>query len=329
MSARILFVTAGQIGDAVLTTGLLAHLLARHPGARVTIVAGPLPAQLFQGVPGLERLIPLAKQRHRRHWLDLWRQVRATRWDMVVDLRGSILPWMLRARERHAMGKGRADEHRVLQLARLFRLDPPPAPTLWLREQDRAAAARLMGEGPVLALAPAANWLGKRWPAERFAELALGLTAPGAVLAGARVAVAGSPGERAQTQPVLDSLPAARRIDLTAGFDLLTVAAALGRSRMFIGNDSGLMHIAAAMGVPTLGLFGPSPASVYAPWGELTAVAQTDLPAATLLAAFKAGAQAPEALMDSLPLDRVAAAAVTLFRRGAARGVDAEGMANS
>ena len=66
---RILFVTATRIGDAVLSTGLLAHLIERYPGARVTVTASPVSAPLFQGVPGLERLIALSKRRHARHWL--------------------------------------------------------------------------------------------------------------------------------------------------------------------------------------------------------------------------------------------------------------------
>ncbi len=59
-----------------------------------------------------------------------------------------------------------------------------------------------------------------------------------------------------------------RTIDLTGKVDLLTAYACLRRARLFIGNDSGLMHIAAAAGAPTLGLFGPSDERRYAPWGD-------------------------------------------------------------
>src|SRR5919108_642625 len=70
----------------------------------------------------------------------------------------------------------------------------------------------------------------------------------------ARLTVAAGP---AAAPRVVDSVPAARRIDLAEKLDLLTAAACLGRATLFVGNDSGLMHLAAAMGVPTLGLFGP------------------------------------------------------------------------
>src|SRR6185312_15372160 len=97
---RILFVTATRIGDAVLSTGLLSHLIEQFPGARLTIAAGPVAAPLFEAVPGLERLLIVRKQRASLHWLALYRHVARRRWDLVVDLRGSALAWMLRAGDR-------------------------------------------------------------------------------------------------------------------------------------------------------------------------------------------------------------------------------------
>src|SRR5262245_49131482 len=123
---QILFVTATRIGDAVLSTGLLSFLLDRHPGARLTIAAGPLAAPLFATVPALERLLVVHKRRLALHWLELYGHVVGRRWDLVVDLRGSALPWLLRAGERRVAAKGERGEHRVRQLARLFDLDPPP-----------------------------------------------------------------------------------------------------------------------------------------------------------------------------------------------------------
>src|SRR5256885_976272 len=124
---RILFVTATRIGDAVLSTGLLSHLIERYPGASLTIAAGPVAAPLFEAVPGLERLVVMQKRRGALHWPALYAKVARQSWDLVVDLRGSALAFLLRARERRVMAKGDANEHRVRQLARLFDLDPPPS----------------------------------------------------------------------------------------------------------------------------------------------------------------------------------------------------------
>jgi ADP-heptose:LPS heptosyltransferase len=272
----ILFVTATRIGDAVLSTGLLAYLIERHPGARLTIAAGPVAAPLFEAVPGLDRLITVSKRPFSGHWLGLYAAVAARRWDIVVDLRGSALAWLLYARRRHVMAKGDRREHRVRQLARLFAVDPPPAPRLWLASQHERAAEVLVPPGPpVLAIGPAANWRGKQWRGERFADLAERLTGPDGLLPGARVAVLAAAHERPQAEPLLRAVPGRRLIDLIGRVDLLTAAAVLRRSVLFVGNDTGLMHIAAAAGAPTLGLFGPSPIDQYAPWGEHTATAHT------------------------------------------------------
>src|SRR5687768_17849054 len=117
---HILFVTATRIGDAVLSTGLLSYLVERYPGARLTIAAGPAAAPLFEAVPGLERIIVVQKRRWSLHWLALFARACGRRWDLVVDLRGSALAWILRAGERRVMAKGNAWEHRVRQLGQLF-----------------------------------------------------------------------------------------------------------------------------------------------------------------------------------------------------------------
>jgi lipopolysaccharide heptosyltransferase III len=311
----ILFVTATRIGDAVLSTGLVAHLIERFPGARLTIAAGPVAAPLFEAVPGCERVLIVEKRRWSLHWLPLYRAVAARRWDLVVDLRGSALAWLLRAGERRVMAKGDANEHRVRQLGRLFDLEPPPAPLLWTApHHERAAAALLPSGGPVLAIGPAANWRGKQWRAERFAELALRLTRSNAPLPGAPVAVLAAGHERGQARPLLDALAADRRIDLVGRVDLLTAAAVLRRCALFIGNDTGLMHIAAACGTPTLGLFGPSPSRQYAPWGPRSAfVSSIDPPEEMFGPGFDH--RTTDTLMDGLSVAAAEAAARRLWSR--------------
>src|SRR5438094_10044329 len=97
---RILFVTATRIGDAVLSTGLLSHLIARFPEARLTIAAGPAAAPLFAAVPGLERLITVHKRRWAAHWPASYARTRGRLWDTVVDWSSSALVWLLCAPRR-------------------------------------------------------------------------------------------------------------------------------------------------------------------------------------------------------------------------------------
>jgi heptosyltransferase III len=315
----ILFVTATRIGDAVLSSGLLGHLIERYPGARLSIAAGPVAAPLFEAVPGLERIITVPKRRFATHWLALYGAVVGRRWDIVVDLRGSALAWLLLAGERRVMAKGNQGEHRVRQLARLFDLDPPPSPRLWLSPEHQHAAEALIPLGPpVLAIGPAANWRGKQWRAERFAELARRITAADGPLPGARVAVLAAAHERVQAEPLLAAISARRIIDLVGRTDLLTTAAVLRRSALFIGNDTGLMHIAAASGTPTLGLFGPSPIEQYAPWGPCTTTVRTEAEPETM---FGRGFdhRTTDTLMDTLSVDAAETAARDLWSRVASK----------
>jgi hypothetical protein len=116
-------------------------------------------------------------------------------------------------------------------------------------------------------MAPAANWVGKTWPAERFAVVAAELLGPGGPMPDGRLLLLGGPGDRFAAEAVRRVIPRARLIDAVGRVDLLTAYALLKRARLFIGNDSGLMHLSAAAGAPTLGLFGPSDERLYAPWG--------------------------------------------------------------
>lgn len=314
---RILFITATRIGDAVLSTGLLAWLVERHEEARFTIAAGPAAAPLFEAVPRLEELIVVEKRKGGLHWPALWAKVAARRWDLVVDLRGSALAWLLRAKTRRVALKRAGQLHKVEELGRILGLDPPPSPRLWTTaEHERRAATLVPKETRFLAIAPAANWRGKQWRGERFAELARQLTAESGILPGARIAVLAAAHERAQAAPVLAALPHA--IDLVGRTDLLTAAALLRRAALFVGNDSGLMHIAAAVGAPTLGLFGPSPAATYAPWGLHTAVAQTAIGYRELVGAPGFDHRTTGTLMDTLTVEAAEAAARALWQRRAA-----------
>jgi heptosyltransferase III len=313
---RLLFITSTRVGDAVLSTGILDYCLRRYPGLAVTVACGAPAAPLFAAVPNLDTLIVLEKREFARHWLGLWTRCVGRSWDMLIDLRGAPITLLLAAKQRWRISGPDDSVHRVVRLAQVLGLgDDPPAPRLWIGDAERRAARRLVPEGPpVLAVGPTANWVGKTWRAEYFAELVARLTGPRGILAGARVAVCGHRSEREAARPVLDAVPLHRRIDLVGGVGLLEISACLERTALYIGNDSGLMHLAAAAGVPTLGLFGPSREDLYAPWGPLTATVR---PPVSYDDIFPPGFdhRTTGTLMDALTVDRAERAATTLWRR--------------
>ncbi|MCW2248173.1 lipopolysaccharide export system permease protein [Azospirillum fermentarium] len=313
---RVLFITSNRIGDAVLSTGLLRHVIATHPRARVTIACGPVAAPLFRAVPGLDRVAVLRKQPLARHWLALWRASVGVRWDWVIDLRNSAVSRLVWAARRSIFHPAAGMVHKVEELAAVLGLSPPPAPGLWIDAEARSVADRLLPSdgAPLLALGPTANWLSKEWPADRFAAVARTLTAAGGPLAGGRVAVLAAGGAEAErARPVLAALGPAG-VDLTGRTDPLAAAACLERAALYIGNDSGLMHIAAAVGTPTLGLFGPGYPERYAPWGPRARVVTGSIPRDALLARLKAAGLAPIPLMQGIAVSNVEEAAVSLLR---------------
>jgi ADP-heptose:LPS heptosyltransferase len=287
---QILFIASSRIGDAVLCTGLLDHLIRTYPASRITVVTGPVAEGVFARMPNRVRTIAMEKRRWGMHWVALWRRAVFTRWDLVVDIRASALAWLVPTRRRAIMRRGTG--HKTSQIGAVLGLVPPPLPVAWTDAEDAARAAGLLPPGsPIIALAPTANWTGKVWPADRFIALAHALT--DGPMPGARIAVFAGPGdfERALAAPVLAALPHA--IDLCGRLTLSEAAACLRRATLFVGNDSGLMHLAAAAGTPTLGLFGPTPPEEYGPAGRCTtavratSAAMTDLSVADVLAAVR------------------------------------------
>ncbi len=312
---NILFITSTRVGDAILSTGLLAHLMETRPTARFTIACGPAAATLFNAVPNLARVIVLDKMLFSLHWLRLWALCAWRVWDLVVDLRNAPVTYLIPARRRRGMPRDGADAHRVERLARVLDLPQVPAPRLWTAADDRRRAAQLIAEGgPVLAVGPTANRRAKTWRAEYFSQLIDRLTGAGGILPGARVAVFGRDDERPMALGLIQALPAERRIDLVGKLDLLTAHACLERCAFYVGNDSGLMHLAAASGVPTLGLFGPTQESLYAPWGEHAGVVRTGLPFAEIFPA-NFDHRTADSLMDSLSVEMAEQGARDLWRR--------------
>ena len=173
------------------------------------------------------------------------------------------------------MGPDAAPAHKVVQAARLLRLEEnPPTPYIFTIDATGRRGAELVGEGaPVLALAPAADWIGRTWPIERYARVAVRLLSEGP-LAGGRLLIVGGPDDRRVADTLRRALPKDRWIDLTREADPLVIHACLSRARLYIGGAVFPTHLAAAAGAPTLGLYGPDDEAEQGPWGERARVAR-------------------------------------------------------
>ncbi|MFN5614310.1 MAG: glycosyltransferase family 9 protein [Brevundimonas sp.] len=310
MAPQVLFVTSNRIGDCVISSGVIREIARRVPGAQITVACGRPPAPFFRSAPGVVRVIPLDKRKLAGHWLDLWREARNTRWELVVDIRGSALAWLLPARRRVVYSRRwETGQRKVEMVSALMGATTPLDPEIFLDDRARAEAAAVIdpqlaagpGPGPILALAPIAHQPGKSWPADRWGELVARLQAEPR-FAGWRFMPVGGPGDRPPATPALETA-GALGIDFVGKGVILASAAAIDRAALFVGNDSGLMHVAAALGRPTLGLFGPTEWWLYGPWGP-----RTD----TVASNETRGRFAP---IDDLTVDHVRAAVLRLHDR--------------
>lgn len=268
---RLLFVTLSNIGDLVLTTPALQALHAAWPDRLIDIVADARSSDLLSACPYLGSLFHRDKRAGLAGTLKLIGHLRQRRYAAVIDLRTDFLPWLLRADARTARwrrgthGPHAAEQH--FAIAATVLPDPVdiPASRIWITPEDAAFASRALASLPgpcFLAIAPGANWPGKIWPASHFDAL---LERVAGLFSG--VILLGSRQDRAITAALRERSPLPT-LDLAGTTSLRQAAAVLDAARVFVGNDSGLGHLAAARGIPSITLIGPGRPERYRPWGS-------------------------------------------------------------
>ena len=298
---EVLLVRFGALGDVILTLGATAALRRARPETRTTYLVKREYAALVEGQPGVDRVWTLdpGEARGIGGAFALRRRIAAAGFDAAVD-------WQTSTRSRIALaGAGRVTTWRAERLARrrwvsLRWTHPAPLRPAWRRYVDAlaplgvdpesaeapafrppaaavaAAAAFFAAWDPAapaastIGIAPGARWATKRWPAERFAAVVAARRA-----AGERVLLFGDAQDRAGAGPL--AAPTDPGVRWFEG-DLPAVAAALARTRGVLANDSGLLHLAAAVGRPTVAIFASThPALGFAPAGDGTVLCR-DLP---------------------------------------------------
>lgn len=278
---RILFITATRLGDAVLSRAVLGHLHQTYPHARWTIAAGSIAAPFFEDFPNLERLISLPSKKFGQHWLKIWASCIGKRWDLVIDLRGSAISYVLWTKARQIWRKPKDQSiPRYQQLCQFMGEKKPFYPPVYLTTERQEQMDQLLrlDEGPILAFGPTANWPAKEWPLASFQGCISALTGPNGLWPRARLVILAAPAEQNRLEEFYKELPQDRWIDTRFVTHILDTAAILNRCQFFVGNDSGLMHLAAAVGIPAVGLFGPTNDILYQPMGPCASYIRTPEP---------------------------------------------------
>jgi len=292
---RILVRANNWIGDVVMISPAVRALRRRFPRASIAIVAKRWVLDALSGNPAYDELIEYDHDGLHRGLAGRTRLARRIRGGGTVDLAilfqkafdAAFLARLAGARIRvgyatdaraflltHPLPPPPRDRHHAdafLDLARAVGCEEiDPLPSFHLGEKERSAADAILerrgfGGAPLLvALHPGASKGPRAWHAERFAALAERLRRRHA----ARFVLIGSAGERETLRIVRAGLPDADWIGPDDAPGLLAAAALLARCHLFVGNDSGPMHLAAALGVPTVGLFGPGRPANTAPRGR-------------------------------------------------------------
>ena len=287
---NLLIIKLRYIGDVLLATPTLRAIKAARPDVRVTMMVNRGTEGVLSGNPDIDEILVLDKGSLAAQWR-LIVQLRRRRFDTVIDLtdgdRSAFLSWVSGASVRIGFNDEQRRRgicysaivpsqpglrHRIERdLAALKSLGVPASeqqPKLWLTEEDEASADQLLDrlgirrERALIILQPGARYWFKAWPAERFAELADRLMSE----YDCQVLIGGSKDEDVLAQRIHEAATS-RPVSIAGRTTFKQFAAIAKRASLFVGNDSGAMHIAAAMGTPMVALFGPSNPNEWGPRG--------------------------------------------------------------
>lgn len=287
---RLLVVRTDRLGDLALTSAAIQDLRDHFRKAEITILAPAAPLALLEAHPAVDRRVPLTDAGLPRDLIG--------RFDLAVDftpdesLRGALLVRRSRARSRAGMRswgrqafftlKGpRADRRRHVfdlncDLVRSLGAAPRAArPVLHVTPEEmgdaRARLAALGAAAPRVALHPGGHFATQRWAPERFAEVISNLTGR----AGATCVVLAGPGEERLVERIAAATPDALPVGPLTVRGMMAMIAACD---LFIGGNSGPLHVAGALGVPTVSVMGPTDPARFTPRGPADRVVRRDLP---------------------------------------------------
>jgi lipopolysaccharide heptosyltransferase II len=302
---RVLLIRLREIGDVVFTTPALRALRDHYPGAHITYIVEPHAAPVVSGNAQIDELIVAPRRQGLRGLtadIALGRSLRDRRFDIAIDFHGGpragLLTWLSAARERvgyDVAGRSwiytrRVHRPRALRARHSVENQWDLLAAVGIGAPDRvnnpvempvdpdaaAAVARRLGQEGVetadrlVVIHVSAGNPFRRWPADQFAALAAALAREPR----AKVVITSGPSERDAAARVVEaaraSLPgdAASRVLSCGDFSLAELRALVERAALYIGGDSGPLHVASTSRVPIVGLYGPTLPARSAPWRD-------------------------------------------------------------
>ncbi len=299
--SRILIIKPSSLGDIVHALPTLSALRARFPKATISWLVKQEWADLLDRVEHLDRVWRVGPGLS--GWVSEVRGLREAGFDLIIDLQGllrsGLMAWLAGSSVRVGFANARegspwfyttvvgvpdADLHavdRYLLVARALGATIPAQPVYAIKpsaaDQDQVAqlckAKGLAGDRPWIAMAVSARWPTKRWPAACFAETADRLQEQQV----GRVALIGGPDDRGAADAVMHAMKT-DAVDLVGGCGVGLLPTLLQTASLLVSNDSGPMHVAAAVGTPVVALFGPTSPLRTGPYGPQHAIMRHPVP---------------------------------------------------
>lgn len=280
---RILVFSFSFIGDAVLSTAIIQPLRRHFPDAHITFLVGPRASDLLATEPNIDAVIVYDNRGEHAGWrgrLRLIKVLRQYKFDLVVNLRDSLTARCIGA-EHWGMVRGESNRHavtRYLEVLQKRGVDTTGAhPHLQLTEGEQTAAHGFLAEAGwtseqlLIGIHPGGNWVYKLWEAENYARIANAFVKK----RNTSILLFAGPNERerqAQVANLMDVPPI-----LVQTENLRHLAALISVCDVYIGNDTGPMHIASAVDTPVVALFGSTNPIRSGPYGEKHRVVQSGI----------------------------------------------------
>lgn len=270
---RILVITLSNIGDIILTTPAIEALLSEFPGARLDVMVGPSGKDLFSAHGKISSCVIYDKKSSPLRKIKLFVKLLKKRYDLVVDLRNTVLPVLLLPRFKTSplqhRKKGESLHKSRVHLSRLKEIGINISGASFyipVGESDRKYVDSLLGvlEGkPFVVLSPSAKSHLKRWPLKNFATLSDMIKNE----LGYEVVFIGDKYDRVVTERILFYMET-KPLNLLEKTNIRQLAYLIKKSRLLITNDSAPLHVGGAVGANILAFFGPTDEKKYGPITE-------------------------------------------------------------
>ena len=256
---KILVISSNLIGDTILSTCVINYFVKLYPNSKFTFIAGPTSGQIYKNFSQKDKIFIIKKKKFNLHWLDIYRCSISDKWDIIIDFRSSIISYFVPNKKKYIFKKNKNLNH-LEQLRKSFDFTNSPLFIETCEEEEREVSCQLDDNFKYVAIFPGGNWIPKIWPTENFNKLIQMLNHKYNNL---QFILVGSLEEKnTYLNKIKKHLPQNIFLDLF-GKSLTLTSAYLKKTNLFIGNDSGLMHLSVASNCVTIGLFGPTNDKIY------------------------------------------------------------------